>query len=279
MIYYCFESSPQVKLTLSTCVTKESALVSCSDFPCDLTASKPNLTGLEVEKMGSQLLQYPSLPAALVDCEACISRIDRAVGSVVALIDASKAGCAPCSILYRAVTGVRGEASLEPVRATAKLFFYQYHIKLMSFDEARGTSFTLYTREGQPKFPWSFVPPARHCLGARRETYVAACTQWLRECELEHPRCRKGLTISPSRVLDVGFLESDKISLSISEEQRQCSYTALSHCWGGTLACRTTMKNYAERLGGILFENLPKTFQDAVTVTRGLGLRYLWIDA
>jgi hypothetical protein len=29
----------------------------------------------------------------------------------------------------------------------------------------------------------------------------------------------------------------------------------------------------------MLFASLPKSFQDAVTVTRGLGLRYLWIDA
>lgn len=29
----------------------------------------------------------------------------------------------------------------------------------------------------------------------------------------------------------------------------------------------------------ILFANLPKTFRDAVTVTRKLGVRYLWIDS
>jgi hypothetical protein len=40
--------------------------------------------------------------------------------------------------------------------------------------------------------------------------YIVACTQWLRECELEHPRCRKGLTISPSRVLDVGSSKAIK---------------------------------------------------------------------
>jgi hypothetical protein len=45
------------------------------------------------------------------------------------------------------------------------------------------------------------------------------------------------------------------------------------------VACRTTLENYAERLGGIFIESLPKSYQDAVTVTRGLRLRYLWIDA
>lgn len=34
-----------------------------------------------------------------------------------------------------------------------------------------------------------------------------------------------------------------------------------------------------ERSKGIEFHDLPKTFQDAVSVTRSLGIRYLWIDS
>ncbi|RSL83472.1 hypothetical protein CEP52_016707 [Fusarium oligoseptatum] len=38
-------------------------------------------------------------------------------------------------------------------------------------------------------------------------------------------------------------------------------------------------KNYQDRLQGFSYDELPKTFQDAVRVTRELGKQYLWIDA
>lgn len=61
-------------------------------------------------------------------------------------------------------------------------------------------------------------------------------------------------------------------------------YIALSHCWGKptdeekTQYC-TTKENYQARLKGFSIDNLPKTFQDAVRITRAIGQSYLWIDA
>jgi hypothetical protein len=42
---------------------------------------------------------------------------------------------------------------------------------------------------------------------------------------------------------------------------------------------KTTKENVAERMELIEFGDLPKTFQDAVGITRKLGKRYLWIDS
>jgi hypothetical protein len=59
-------------------------------------------------------------------------------------------------------------------------------------------------------------------------------------------------------------------------------YIALSYCWGPqTLKpfATTTSANIKDRKLGIPLEQLPQTFQDAITITRGLGIRYLWIDA
>ena len=61
-------------------------------------------------------------------------------------------------------------------------------------------------------------------------------------------------------------------------------YIALSYCWGSPkeiekkLVC-TTKDNYKLRLEGFSTDDLPKTFKDAVQVTRALGKKYLWIDA
>jgi hypothetical protein len=58
-------------------------------------------------------------------------------------------------------------------------------------------------------------------------------------------------------------------------------YIALSYCWGPqTLKpfATTTYANIKDRKLGIPLEQLPQTFQDAITITRGFGIRYLWID-
>jgi hypothetical protein len=54
---------------------------------------------------------------------------------------------------------------------------------------------------------------------------------------------------------------------------------ALSHCWGSAQTFVTTKSTLAARKSGINFGDLPKTFQDAIVVTRMLGVQYLWIDS
>jgi len=57
-------------------------------------------------------------------------------------------------------------------------------------------------------------------------------------------------------------------------------YIALSHPWGpGPEYFCTDRKNINEYEVNISFEKLPKTFRNAVTATRKLGLQYLWIDS
>jgi hypothetical protein len=54
----------------------------------------------------------------------------------------------------------------------------------------------------------------------------------------------------------------------------------LSYCWGiSGKNYKTTSSNLAQHLLEIPWDKLPQTIQDAITVTRKLGIRYLWIDA
>jgi hypothetical protein len=59
-------------------------------------------------------------------------------------------------------------------------------------------------------------------------------------------------------------------------------YIALSHCWG-KLTREERFCTYVENIESlkqhIPFDELPRTFRDAVTVTRALNVRYLWIDS
>jgi Heterokaryon incompatibility protein (HET) len=58
------------------------------------------------------------------------------------------------------------------------------------------------------------------------------------------------------------------------------SYIILSHRWDDdTKLCRTTMENYETRKDEIPLQWLSLTFQDAIAVTKRLGIRYIWIDS
>lgn len=62
---------------------------------------------------------------------------------------------------------------------------------------------------------------------------------------------------------------------------RRGRYATLSHCWGssGRQPLKTTQANLQSHLQRIPWASIPKTFQDAITVTRSMGLDYVWIDS
>jgi len=97
----------------------------------------------------------------------------------------------------------------------------------------------------------------------------------------------KSDSVLPTRVLDLGSVtNSNSLRLYCSKKDERGDYVALSHCWGTFVGlpgqsedCRTLRHNIDTRLEKIDMSRLPKTFQDAIRVTRELGKRYLWIDS
>ena len=135
--------------------------------------------------------------------------------------------------------------------------------------------------------------------------------QWLTDCDTSH-HCQNQDLYWPTRVIDVGSSESTTLKivetpnrdLNIGIKSRKTcvfetfqdnrssanlnSYLVLSHCWGEVKNAEdkenrkkicTTDENYHIRLRGFAINELPRTFKDAITITRALGLQYLWIDA
>jgi len=83
-------------------------------------------------------------------------------------------------------------------------------------------------------------------------------------------------------VLDLSYLSdlSEQEAVVLYESDSQVGeYICLSHCWGGSQPVRTTLATIAEFRKGIALSQLPKTFRDAIDVTKYLGVRYLWIDS
>lgn len=95
----------------------------------------------------------------------------------------------------------------------------------------------------------------------------------------KHTACRSNESTmsAPKRLLDVGRVSSP-IHL-IDTQGRSFQYATLSHCWGSSSLLRTTKANWQKLAANISFDTLPPLFQDAIVITRQLGLRYIWIDS
>ncbi|KAH7882605.1 heterokaryon incompatibility protein-domain-containing protein [Phlebopus sp. FC_14] len=106
--------------------------------------------------------------------------------------------------------------------------------------------------------------------------------KWLQECIEGHEGCPKyEQRPLPTRVLDVtptGDALPHQVRLCVPNG-KAAAYTTLSYCWGGPQQFSTQKSTLETYIVGIDMRQLPSTIRDAITVTRGLGLRYLWVDA
>ena len=125
---------------------------------------------------------------------------------------------------------------------------------------------------------------------AESPTRFALLRAWLRWCDESHD-CNKhhieSNTELPTRLLYVGDPDDpnyDPDVLRLDCATQKGKYIALSHCWGelpieDKKQFCTTQDNIVQRRRGFSISDLPKTFQDAVKVTRELRVPYLWIDS
>lgn len=130
--------------------------------------------------------------------------------------------------------------------------------------------------------PWYGIPTRRHIItNSASDEFLALIQGWLEECR-GHDICSRSdsqgqATVLPTRTVFVGE-SNDQIRL-VENGGLEDHYTCLSHCWGGVQPLQTRIRSIGEFREGIAWESLPKTFQDAVMLTRRLGLRHIWIDS
>jgi len=108
---------------------------------------------------------------------------------------------------------------------------------------------------------------------------------WLRECGKGHTRCKTRYGEQPrqmpTRLLQVGaFDPGPKVYLRASSQIPSDSrYATLSHCWGQHMPVKLEQRVLQAFSEGIEIAALPRTFRDAIGLTKALGLDYLWIDS
>lgn len=118
-------------------------------------------------------------------------------------------------------------------------------------------------------------------------------SSWLKCCITQHTLCASSLSLPniPNRVIDVTSLYE---LFLLESKGRKADYVALSYCWGtprrpemmlfgpgskGKKGEPDPEPNLEAHKSRIVFSDMPKTLQDAVIITRGLGFKYLWIDS
>ncbi|KAH7233075.1 heterokaryon incompatibility protein-domain-containing protein [Fusarium tricinctum] len=112
---------------------------------------------------------------------------------------------------------------------------------------------------------------------------LSVVSGWVKHCVDEHERCRPPQTPLPSRILDLNaFDDPDNIRLWETNGATDYEpYVTLSYCWGSdpSVHVRTTHSTLSGHLERISVKGLPQTYQDAIKITRHLGIRFLWIDS
>lgn len=138
----------------------------------------------------------------------------------------------------------------------------------------------IFVHEGEPVEiqGYTLKPGGTLNPSTASEASLLSARKWLDDCLASHLKCGSAQAARlPKRVLDIS---NNKIRLyepsSVDETGR---YVCLSYCWGPPPWFRTTPDTKPDRLKNIPWEHLPKTFQDVVSVTRQLGIQFLWIDA
>ncbi|KAB5582972.1 hypothetical protein GE09DRAFT_1167128 [Coniochaeta sp. 2T2.1] len=118
---------------------------------------------------------------------------------------------------------------------------------------------------------------------AHSDTHFEVIKHWLSLCDQDskHSTCRHSETNElPTRLIDVGKKGDPRVYLRATKPGDMGTWLALSHRWGAKPHFCTTVDNLDDYLrDGIAFNSLSATFRDAVTVTRAVGCRFLWIDS
>ncbi|KAI0147430.1 HET-domain-containing protein [Xylariaceae sp. FL1272] len=196
---------------------------------------------------------------------------------------AMKAGsdkCNMCKMLYESLlahVGENEEGDLMRVESTLKI------------DSTKTPVISLYSdpesRKNSPKFAQLGFPQLPK-VGSAEELMLLR--EWLNNCDQFH-KCRPRLDTEqralkmPTRLIEIKN-ENSKLGLRLVETANLSSvdFVALSHCWGKVpdgLEFSTTQDTLEGHKKAIAFDKLPRTFQDAVTITDKLGVSYVWIDS
>lgn len=126
-------------------------------------------------------------------------------------------------------------------------------------------------------------PHGLHYIGADQNwVNVDRIRHWVGQCESTHgSACKESRLHTTESSVDVIFIDVQKNCLVKNHLSQK--YVALSYVWGQQREIfRTVLSNVNELMQTNsltnVWERVPATIQDAIILTRTLGIRFLWVD-
>ncbi|KAK4443114.1 heterokaryon incompatibility protein-domain-containing protein [Podospora aff. communis PSN243] len=241
----------------------------------------------------------------LAVCEDCGRLSTWTSTSSVIRLEHKSPGCRLHELVLRAsaIKSPMTETTAEIRRDGSKLFLNGFPAPVLSLFRSPPSSFHLAKSPEGTENVLSEIqigfPDLQQIPG---QMYFDLLSHWLQDCDTNHPQCSRAgswkpprsptTPLLPTRLIDVEHQsprsEKDTIRLvettAVSKHglPNDNRYIALSHPWGigsdNDHFC-TTRQNITSRIeDGFAVCTLPATLLDAVTITRALKVRYLWID-
>lgn len=202
-------------------------------------------------------------------------------------------GCHFCSIISQALCPVHSERNIsQPSGSFITLRFS----RMKKSDGSYVTSIDAWLRDsGGERIRNSTIGvvsafqdqpiPASWSISTSSDATFELAQGWHDECLLNHELCEE-LRITPASANKSPFptylveLVPGGLHLCRAKDHPdRPQYLTLSHRWGGSHIFQLTSKNLDALLSEIHLSDLPKTFQDAILITRKLGYRFIWIDS
>ncbi|KAF2111868.1 heterokaryon incompatibility protein-domain-containing protein [Lophiotrema nucula] len=207
---------------------------------------------------------------------------------------ASEGGCESCLVILEGLQQARSLSGCSLTRDIRSIYALCHNQRGSSCDSL---SLEVYFFDDRPrvelefntvgKQTWKAILPrpsvSKHPLSQQGLKWIR--TQ-MEACESNHTACADAdKNRLPKRVLSVLTDTGGSVSVRLVEKSADHQYitsgpyVALSHVWGEERVCITTKDNLEARKQGIPWEDLPKTFRDAIEVTVNLNIPFVWIDS
>lgn len=205
--------------------------------------------------------------------------------------NSAQGGCTACQLIWDIVIHFSKELALNlttsSLDAEAKICLEGWSglpLTLTLDDLPHGKHFPNLEVYAPSRYSSSF-PVLGHGTDVSEHLELSHCVRlsqdWIAQCSKDHAQCNTGhVGRLPTRVLALTSRESQiAVRLHVSEPGQIAQYVALSYCWGSVGNLKTTSATIGKWKAGVPWNLIPRSFRDAIAITKGLGIQYLWIDS
>ncbi|UPK95583.1 hypothetical protein LCI18_006518 [Fusarium solani-melongenae] len=222
-------------------------------------------------------------------------------GSLESMAQAASSGCYICAIVFANTERDRQTAALATFpciwETRCSIFENETEDPLRKLEVNHLTTFPNVRRKTVRHAPTKFrllpcpgigdIRLGRQSLGLGHDTSSPAtldlALEWLRSCRGSHAQCNllfsERKSWQPTRLLDVGDREDYWTLRTSPIPSESVQYMTLSYRWGTRPGLKLLNDNIDAMRQGLPVSQLPRTFQDVVTIARRFSIRYIWIDA